>query len=142
MAKQKKQAYWLVKQEPSSYTWQEFLDDKKTLWDGVRNFQARNNLRAMKKGDQVLFYRSVVNPAVVGVSEVVREAYPDPTADAGDWSAVDLKAGKTLAKEVPLPIIKADAQLAEIPLLKQSRLSVMPLPAAAFKRIVALGSDK
>ncbi len=142
MAKQKKQAYWLVKQEPSSYTWQEFLDDKKTLWDGVRNFQARNNLRAMKKGDQVLFYRSVVNPAVVGVCEVVREAYPDPTADAGDWSAVDLKAGKTLAKEVPLPIIKADAQLAEIPLLKQSRLSVMPLPAAAFKRIVALGSDK
>jgi predicted RNA-binding protein with PUA-like domain len=109
------------------------------MWEGVRNFQARNNLAAMRVGDQVLFYHSVEDPSAVGICEVVKEAYPDPTADDPRWVAVDLKAVRALGAPVTLAAIKAEPSLRDIPLLKQSRLSVMPLPKAAFERIVKLG---
>ena len=131
--------YWLVKQEPTKYAFADLVRDKRTMWEGVRNFQARNNLAAMRQGDQVLFYRSVEDPAAVGVCEVVKEAYSDPTADDPRWVAVDLAAVRALGSPVTLAAIKADAALRDIPLLKQSRLSVMPLSRAAFERIVKLG---
>jgi predicted RNA-binding protein with PUA-like domain len=109
------------------------------MWEGVRNFQARNNLAAMRRGDPVLFYRSVEDPAVVGLCEVVKEAYPDPTADDPRWVAVDLQAVRALATPVTLARLKAEPALRELPLLRQSRLSVMPLPRSAFERIVKLG---
>lgn len=134
--------YWLVKQEPEKYPWEQFIKDKGTYWDGVRNYQARNNLRAMKKGDQVMYYHSVTGKSVVGVAKVTGEAYPDPTAKEGDWSVVDLKPVKALNKPVSLEEIKKDSKLAEISLIKQSRLSVMPLRAAEFSRILQLGQTK
>lgn len=129
---------WLVKQEPETYPWSQFVADKKTVWDGVRNYQARNHLRAMKKGDPVLYYHSGGDKAVVGLAEVAREAYPDPTAPGEDWSVVDLRAVRPLPRPVPLSVIKADPSLARIPLVRQSRLSVMPLDPAAFKAILNL----
>ncbi len=134
--------HWLVKQEPEKYPWTQFVKDKGTYWDGVRNYQARNNLRAMKKGDLVMYYHSVSEKAVVGVAKVTREAYPDPTAKEGDWSVVDLKPLKVMAKPVTLATIKADAKLAEIALIKQSRLSVLPLRASEFRRVLQLGKTK
>ena len=134
--------YWLVKQEPGKYAWTQFVKDKGTYWDGVRNYQARNNLRAMKKGDLVMYYHSVSEKAVVGVAKVTGEAYPDPTAKEGDWSVVDLKPLKAMAKPVTLATIKADAKLAEIALIKQSRLSVMLLRASEFRRVLQLGKTK
>ena len=134
--------HWLVKQEPEKYPWSQFVKDKGTYWDGVRNYQARNNLRAMKQGDHVLFYHSVSDKAVVGVAEVTREAYPDPTAKEGDWSVVDLKPVTALTEPVTLEQIKADPKLEEISLIKQSRLSVMPLRAAEYRRILKLGQTK
>ncbi len=131
--------HWLVKQEPTAYSWEQFVKDGGTSWTGVRNFQARNHLRTMKRGDEVLFYHSVNGKAVVGISKVVREAYPDTTADEGDWSCVDLKPMKALASPVTLEVIKSDPALAEIGLLRQSRLSVMPLKAAEYERIIKLG---
>jgi predicted RNA-binding protein with PUA-like domain len=131
--------HWLVKQEPEKYPWVQFVKDKGTLWDGVRNYQARNNLRAMRKGDLVLFYHSVSEKAVVGVAKVTREAYLDPTAKEGDWSVVDLKPVKALAAPVTLAQIKAEPKLAGMGLLKQSRLSVSPLSAAEFKRVLKMG---
>lgn len=131
--------YWLVKQEPSSYSWNDFLEDGETAWDGVRNHQARNNLRAMSRGDDVLFYRSVESPAVVGVCRVVREAYPDPTATSGDWSAVDLATVRTLPREVPLARIKEHKSLSGIALIRQSRLSVMPLRKSEFDTLLKMG---
>ena len=133
------QGYWLVKQEPSKYAFADLVRDRRTMWEGVRNFQARNNLAAMRRGDAVLFYRSVEDPAVVGICEVVKEAYPDPTADDPRWVAVDLQAVRPLAAPVTLTRLKAEPALREIPLLRQSRLSVMPLPRQAFERIVKLG---
>jgi len=130
---------WLVKQEPTKYAFADLVRDKRTMWEGVRNFQARNNLAAMRRGDPVLFYRSVEDPAVVGLCEVAKEGYPDPTADDPRWLAVDLKALRALAEPVTLARIKAEPALRDIPLLRQSRLSVMPLPRAAFERIVKLG---
>ena len=129
---------WLVKQEPEAYSWEQFLRDGTTAWEGVRNFQARNHLRSMRKGDLVLFYASVTTKAVLGVAEVAREAFPDTTAEEGDWSAVELKAVRTLPRPVTLEQIKAEPSLKDIGLLRQSRLSVMPLTKAAFDRIVAL----
>ena len=128
--------YWLVKQEPTTYPWEQFVRDGGTAWTGVRNFQARNNLRSMAPGDRVLYYHSVVGKAVVGVAEVARAAYPDPTD--GDWSCVDLKPMEALRRPVTLEEIKAEPTLAEIALLKQSRLSVMPLKKAEFDAIVRL----
>jgi predicted RNA-binding protein with PUA-like domain len=132
--------YWLVKQEPTKYSFDQLVADGRTMWDGVRNFQARNNLQGMRTGDRVLFYHSVVGTAVVGVCEVVREAYPDPTAKEAGWVAVDLAPVKPLKRPVTLEEIKADGALRDIPLVRQSRLSVMPLERAAFDRIVKLGA--
>jgi len=134
--------YWLVKQEPEKYPWAQFVKDKGTYWDGVRNYQARNNLRSMKKGDLVLYYHSVSEKAVVGVAKVMTQAYPDPTAKEGDWSVVDLKPLKTITVPVTLDQIKTDPKLSEVALIKQSRLSVMPLRADEFKRILLLGKTK
>jgi predicted RNA-binding protein with PUA-like domain len=132
--------YWLVKQEPTAYSWDQFVRDGGTSWEGVRNFQARNNLKAMTKGDRVLYYHSVEGQAVVGIAEVAREAYPDPTAKKGEgWVVVDLVPVEPLAKPVTLEAIKATHALHEIPLVRQGRLSVMPLPKAAFDTIVKMG---
>jgi predicted RNA-binding protein with PUA-like domain len=131
--------YWLVKQEPTKYSFDQLLADGRTMWDGVRNFQARNNLAAMRVGDRVLFYHSVIGTAVVGVCEVAKEAYPDPTAREPGWVAVDLVPLEQLKRPVTLGQIKADKRLRDIPLLRQSRLSVMRLEKAAFDTIVALG---
>jgi predicted RNA-binding protein with PUA-like domain len=130
--------YWLVKQEPEAYSWDTFLKDKKTSWEGVRNYQARNNLRAMKAGDPVLFYASVTTKAIQGVAEVAKTAYPDPTADEGDWVAVQLKAVRSLPRPVTLDEIKADEALKNMLLVRHSRLSVMPVTKQEFDRIVAL----
>lgn len=127
--------HWLVKQEPEAYSWNDFIRDGGTKWTGVRNFQARNNLRAMRKGDAVLYYHSVSEKAVVGLAEVTREAFPDPTAAEGDWSAVELKPVKVLRKPVTLEQIKAEPKLREIALLRNSRLSVQPLGKAEFDLI-------
>jgi predicted RNA-binding protein with PUA-like domain len=132
-------SYWLVKQEPTRYPFEQLVADGKTTWDGVRNHQARNNLQAMHEGDRVLYYHSNVGQEVVGVCEVSRTAFPDPTSDDARWVAVELSAVKRLKKPVTLDQIKADPELRDIPLVRQSRLSVMPLDAAAFRRIVKLG---
>lgn len=131
--------HWLVKSEPSAYAWEDLEKEGKTAWTGVRNFQARNNLRSMKKGDLVLFYQSVTDPSVRGVTKVVKEAYPDATADEGDWSCVDLEKVKPLPSPVTLTSIKTDPNLAEIALIKQSRLSVMPLTKPEYDRILQYG---
>jgi predicted RNA-binding protein with PUA-like domain len=130
--------YWLVKQEPSAYSWDDFVKDGRTAWTGVRNFQARNNLRSMKAGDRVLFYHSVTDKAVVGEAEVVRESYTDPTADEGDWLAVDLKPLKPLRRRVSLDEIKADKRLAGLALVRSPRLSVMPVTTQEYRAIEAL----
>ncbi|MBM4243860.1 MAG: EVE domain-containing protein [Deltaproteobacteria bacterium] len=132
-------SYWLVKQEPTKYPFERLIADKRTTWDGVRNYQARNNLQAMKKGDRVLYYHSNVGQEVVGVCEVSKPAFPDPTTDDARWVAVELTAVRPLKKPVTLELIKNDPQLRDIPLVKQSRLSVMPLDAKAFARIEKLG---
>ncbi len=130
--------YWLVKREPEAYSWSDLVSDGLTSWTGVRNFQARNNLRAMQKGDAVLFYHSVSEKAVVGIAEVACEAYRDPTAKEGDWSAVDLKPVKAFKKAVTLERIKSEPKLREIALLRNSRLSVQPLGKAEFEMICRL----
>ncbi|MGH7953361.1 MAG: EVE domain-containing protein [Limisphaerales bacterium] len=134
--------YWLVKSEPESYSWSQFLQDAKTAWTGVRNFTARNNLRAMKKGDAVFFYHSGEQKSVIGLARVEKEFCPDPTAEEGDWSCVDLKAEKPLSKPVTLAQIKADKILREMVLAKQSRLSVSPLTKAQFERLLQLAETK
>src|SRR2546427_3157391 len=118
--------HWLVKQEPEDYSWNDFVKDERTAWTGVRNFQARKNLRAMKRGDLVLFYHSVSEKQVVGIARVEKEAYPDPTAEEGDWVCVGLAPVKPLKKPVALETIKSDQILKEMPLVRQSRLSVVP----------------
>src|SRR5436189_974285 len=124
---------WLVKQEPSDYSWADFVADCSTSWTGVRNFAARNNLRRMSKGDEVLFYHSGEEKAVVGIAKVMRTAYRDTTAKEGDWSAVDLVPVKSLRKPVTLAEIKSKPALKNIALVRQSRLSVMPLGESAFR---------
>jgi predicted RNA-binding protein with PUA-like domain len=132
--------HWLVKQEPEDYSWDDFAKDGGTAWTGVRNFQARLNLRAMSVGDAVLFYHSGKVRAVVGIAEVARTAYPDATAAEGEWVCVDLKPKKPLKNEVTLAMVKARDSLQQIALVRQSRLSVMPLGAGEFRELVALGS--
>lgn len=134
--------FWLVKQEPSKYSWQQFVEDRETYWDGVRNYQARNNLQAMKKGDRVLFYHSVVGKEIKGIARVTRESYPDPTTDDPAWVVVDLKPVKPMKVPVTLEQIKSHAKLREMALVKQSRLSVMPLTPAEFKIILELGKTR
>jgi predicted RNA-binding protein with PUA-like domain len=133
---------WLAKSEPSKYSWSQLVSDKRTTWDGVRSFEARNNLRAMKKGDRVLFYHSNEGKEVVGVAKVVGEAYADPSAPGEDWSVVDLAPLKPLKVPVTLATIKADKKLANMALLRRSRLSVVPVTAAEFERILELGETR
>jgi predicted RNA-binding protein with PUA-like domain len=128
--------HWLVKQEPTAYSWDQFVSDGKTEWTGVRNFQARNNLRSMKLGDRVLYYHSVNGKAVVGIAKVTREAFRDPTAAEGDWSAVELIPLQPVNPPITLEQIKAEPKLANIPLLKQSRLSVQRFSKTEFDTIV------
>ena len=134
-------SHWLVKSEPFKYAWADLVRDRRTYWDGVRNAQARNNLAAMRKGDLVLYYHSNEGKEVVGIARVRRASYPDPTDDER-WVVVDLEPVRALAEPVPLSTIKADAKLRDIPLVRQSRLSVMPLPKPAFDRILDLGGTK
>jgi predicted RNA-binding protein with PUA-like domain len=132
-------SFWLVKQEPSSYSWSDLVAEGQTSWTGVRNYAARNNLREMQQGDEVLFYHSGEHKAVVGIAKVMRTAYRDPTAKEGDWSTVDLAAVKPLRRPVTLRGIKGNSRLKGIPLVRQSRLSVMPLAESAFREIVRMG---
>ena len=135
-------SYWLVKQEPESYAWATFVRDGRAAWTGIRNYQARNHLRAMRKGDAVLYYHSVSEKQVVGIARVEREAYPDPTAQEGDWSCVDLAPDRALSSPVSLEVIKADRVLKEMPLVRHTRLSAMPLTKEQFERVVELGTVK
>ena len=134
--------HWLVKQEPEDYSWSDFLKDGKTAWTGVRSFVARKHLRAMKYGELVFFYHSGEAKSVVGLAQVAREAYPDPTAGDEDWTAVDLVPIKPLVKPVALPQIKADRILREMVLVKQSRLSVLPVTYGQFTRLLELSATK
>ena len=131
--------YWLVKSEPFKYSWEQFLKDKRTFWDGVRNYQARNNLRAMKKDDTVLFYHSNEGLAVVGIAKVVKESYQDPTTEDPQWVAVDLAPVETFKTSVTLGEMKQDKRLQNIGLIRQAQLSVMPLTKEEFEVIVAKG---
>lgn len=131
--------YWLVKSEPFKYSWDRLLKDKCTFWDGVRNYQARNNLLAMRKGDQVLFYHSNEGLAVVGIARVVKEAYQDPTTEDDRWVAVDIEPVETLKTPITLETIKQEKSLQNIALVRQGRLSVMPLTKDEFMLIVNKG---
>ena len=130
--------FWLVKQEPSAYSWADLVKESETQWTGVRNYTARNNLRAMHKGDAVFFYHSVVGKEVMGIARVLRKAYPDPTATEGDWSAVDLAPEKALPRPVALDEIKRNPKLRETALLRLSRLSVQPVTSGQFDEIVRM----
>jgi predicted RNA-binding protein with PUA-like domain len=130
--------YWLVKQEPTAYSWDQFAADGKTDWTGVRNFQARNNLRSMKLSEPVFYYHSVNGKAVVGLAKVTKEAFRDPTAAEGDWSAVELTPVKPIAPPVTLEQIKKETRLLDMPLLKNPRLSVMKLTKEQFETILDL----
>jgi predicted RNA-binding protein with PUA-like domain len=132
-------AYFLVKSEPAKYSWSDLVRDGQTRWDGVRNFAARNHLRAMRQGDLVLFYHSGEGKQIVGIARVAKEAYPDPTAKEGDWSAVDLAPLKELTAPVGLSQMRSDQKLGDLLLLRQGRLSVMPVAPAHFQRILTLG---
>lgn len=131
--------YWLVKSEPFKYSWEQFEKDKKTHWDGVRNYAARNNLRDMQKGDQVFFYHSNEGLAIVGIAEVVKTAYQDPTTDDPNWVVVDLKPVKAMPKPVTLEAIKADNDLATMDLVRLSRLSVGKVTPAEYKKVCKMG---
>ena len=135
MAKQ----WWLVKSEPEAYSFGQLQSDGSTVWTGVRNFQARNNLRAMRRGDAVLFYHSVSEKHVAGLARVSREAYADPTATEGDWSCVELEPVKPLARPVTLEVLKNDSATADMALIRNSRLSVTPVTRDQFERVLKLG---
>lgn len=131
--------YWLVKSEPFKYSWDQFVKDKKTHWDGVRNYAARNNLKAMAKGDHVLFYHSNEGLAIVGIAEVAKTAYQDPTTDDPNWVVVDLKPLKAIPKPVTLEAIKADPDFKDMDLVRLSRLSVGTVKPAEYKKIMKMG---
>ena len=135
-------AYWLVKSEPFKYSWDQFIKDKKTFWDGVRNYGARNNLKAMKKGDEVLFYHSNEGVEVVGIAMVIKEHYQDPTTDDTAWVVVDLKPVKKLKNVVTLTQIKADKRLANMDLVRLGRLSVQTVKPEEWKVIMELAGEK
>ncbi len=134
--------YWLVKSEPFKYSWEQFVRDGKTFWDGVRNYGARNNLRAMKKGDRVLFYHSNEGLAIVGIAEVVREAYQDPTTEDANWVAVDIKPVKALPKPVTLAQVKAEPALSDMDLVRLSRLSVGAVKEREYKKVLTMAGMK
>jgi predicted RNA-binding protein with PUA-like domain len=131
--------FWLIKQEPTKYSWDEFVHDKETYWDGVRNYQARNNLKAMKKGDYAFYYHSVSDKKIMGIAKVTKEFYQDPTTPDERWVVVDLKPVKPLKNQVSLEQIKGEKSLQDIALVKQSRLSVAPLTQKDFKIILKMG---
>jgi predicted RNA-binding protein with PUA-like domain len=131
--------YWLVKSEPFKYSWDQFVKDKKTFWDGVRNYAARNNLKAMKKGDHVLFYHSNEGLAIVGIAEVAKEAYQDPTTEDPNWVVVELKPVKAIPNPVTLADIKADPSLADMDLVRLSRLSVGAVKEVEYKKVLKMG---
>jgi predicted RNA-binding protein with PUA-like domain len=134
--------YWMMKTEPGEFSFDDLVRDGKTVWDGVRNFQARNNMKAMKQGDQVLIYHSVTDKAVVGIAEVIREYYPDPKDNPKqDWVVVDIKPVRLFKRRVTLAEVKMDSQLADIALIRQSRLSVMPLEKRHFDRLIHLSES-
>ncbi|HET7178114.1 MAG TPA: EVE domain-containing protein [Chryseosolibacter sp.] len=132
--------YWLVKTEPDSYSWSDLVRDKKTVWDGVRNFQARSNLKKMEKGDTVLIYHTGDEKAVIGAAQVTKAAYPDPRD--GEWVVVELSAGKALKKPISLAQIKSDKRLADMVLVRASRLSVQPVKSSEYDLIVRLAEEK
>ena len=132
--------HWLVKSEPFKYSWDKFNEDGRTFWDGVRNYQARNNLREMQEGDLVLFYHSNEGKNVVGIAKVVKEAYQDPTTDDSNWVVVDLSPVEALKNPVSLEQIKAEESLKDISLIRQGRLSVMPLKATEFDKILEMSA--
>ena len=132
--------YWMVKSEPFKYSWDQFVKDGKTFWDGVRNYQARNNMKLMKKGDQVMFYHSNEGLEVVGLAEVINEFYQDPTTDDERWVAVDIKPIAPIKNPVSLKSIKAEPSLQEVYLVRNGRLSVMPLEKFEFEKIMEMGS--
>lgn len=134
--------YWLVKSEPFKYSWEQFLKEGKTMWEGVRNYAARNNLRAMKKGDKVFFYHSNEGLEIVGIAEVVKEHYQDPTTDDANWVVVDLKPLKTLLQPISLATIKATKELAEMDLVRLSRLSVGSVKENEYKLLMKIGGLK
>ena len=131
--------FWLVKQEPTKYSWDEFVHDKETYWDGVRNYQARNNLKAMKKGDYAFYYHSVSDKKIMGIAKVTKEFYQDPTTPDERWVVVDLKPVKPFKNQVSLEQVKGEKSLQDIALVKQSRLSVAPLTQKEFKIILKMG---
>ena len=133
--------YWLVKSEPNSYSWDKLVKDKKTSWDGVRNYAARNHLKAMKKGDEVLFYHSNEGMEIVGIARVEKEFYQDPTTTDSNWVAVDLKPARKLNKPVSLMQIKSDKRLAEMALVRLGRLSVQPVREKEWKIIMELAGE-
>jgi len=135
-------AYWLVKSEPSTYGWEQFVKDGKTFWDGVRNYAARNHLRSMKKGDEVFFYHSNEGLEIVGIAKVVKEAYQDPTTEEEAWVVVDLKPVRKLKKAVSMQQVKQDKRLKEMALLKLSRLSVQPVTEQEWKTVLELAGEK
>lgn len=134
--------FWLMKSEPNVYPFQQLVAEGRTFWDGVRNFEARNNLRAMKKGDFAFFYHSNIGKEIVGIAKVVKEAYPDPTAQGGDWSVVDIAPVRAMKKPVSLAMIKGDPSLQTMALLRRSRLSVVPVTREEFEHILELGETR
>lgn len=132
-------AYWLMKSEPSVYGWSELVKEKKTAWSGVRNYEARNNMQAMKKGDQIFFYHSNEGKEIVGIMEVAREAYPDPEDETGKFVLVDVKPLKALKTPVTLAALKADKRFAELALIRKGRISVVPVSAAHWQAIAKMG---
>ena len=135
-------AYWLIKSEPNTWSWDDHVRDGTTHWDGVRNHQASNNMKAMKIGDRAFFYHSVNEKRIVGIVEVVKEYYPDHTDKSGRFGMVDFKAIKPFVRPVTLAEIKADPDFAELPLVRHTRLSVMPIDDASWKRICAMGETE
>ena len=135
-------AYWLIKSEPSTYGWDQFVKDKQTFWDGVRNYAARNNLRAMKKGDEVFFYHSNEGVEIVGIAKVAKEAYQDPTTEEAAWLVVDFKPVRKLKKSVPLDLIKKDKRLANMDLVRLGRLSVQTVKEEEWKIIMEMAGEK
>lgn len=134
--------YWLIKSEPDKYSWEQFVKDKKTHWDGVRNYAARNNMKEMEKGDHLLFYHSNVGKEIVGIAEVVKTAYQDPTTDDDRWVVVDVKPVKPLPDPVSLQDIKAQKTLADMELVRLSRLSVSKVKPAEYKKVLSMGGVK
>lgn len=135
-------AYWLVKSEPDVYPWEQLVAEKSTSWTGVRNYAARNHLRAMKKGDEVLYYHSNQGTEIVGIAEVLKEAYPDPTAEGDTWSTVDIKAVRPLKKPVTLAAIKEEPSLKEMALVRLGRLSVQPVTDKEWKKVMQMAGEK